>query len=321
MPRKVLFLTLRIFSATGGIEKVCRVAGKALYELSMQYGGWVRIFSMYGKKDKAIRNNYFPQTVFTGFNHNKIMYVLKSIIIGRSSNVVLMSHINLLLVGIMIKIFNPAVKLVMITHGIEVWRPVAAWKKYLFGKVDLFLPVSHFTKDKMQSLHGIREEKISVLNNCLDPLLERPLQKVKAGYLLERYGLKAEHQILLTVSRMADTEQYKGYDRVLEALPDLVEQYPNLRYLMVGKYDNKEKQRIDAIINKLGLQHKIVFTGFVADEEMSPHFNLADILSCPAKRKALALFLLKPCFMVCLLLPVIKTDRWMPFAMENWVSW
>ena len=30
----MLFLTLKIFSATGGIEKVNRIAGKALYEIS-----------------------------------------------------------------------------------------------------------------------------------------------------------------------------------------------------------------------------------------------------------------------------------------------
>ena len=68
---KILFLTLRIFSATGGIEQVCRVAGKALYELGLQYGGSVKILSMHCSKDAADGNRYFPQTVFNGFNNNK----------------------------------------------------------------------------------------------------------------------------------------------------------------------------------------------------------------------------------------------------------
>ena len=53
MQHKVLFLTLRVFSATGGIEKVCRIAGKALYELGLQFSVQVKIFSMYGKPDDA----------------------------------------------------------------------------------------------------------------------------------------------------------------------------------------------------------------------------------------------------------------------------
>ena len=125
----------------------------------------------------------------------------------------LLSHVNLLLPGILVKLVRPSVKLVLIAHGIEVWRPFAAWKRRLLHKIDLVLPVSQFTKDKMKELYGLPETKFSVMNNCLDPFLEMPLQKEKAAYLQERYGLNNQNQVLLTVSRMVDTEQYKGYDR------------------------------------------------------------------------------------------------------------
>ncbi len=199
---------------------------KGLYELGLQYGGLVNVFSMYGKRDTADGNSYFPQLVFTGFGDNKIRYVLRSMAAGRRNKVVLMSHINLLTVGFFIKFFKPSVKLVLLAHGIEVWRPLPKWKKYMLRKCDLVLPVSHFTKEKMRALYGLPEEKFIVLNNCLDPFLELPLQKEKNGHLLERYGLKKEQLILLTVSRMADTEQYKGYDKVLQALPELVKASP-----------------------------------------------------------------------------------------------
>ena len=283
LPHKVLFLTLSVFSATGGIEKVCRVLGKAIYELGLQYGIEVRVFALKGKQESADGNRYFPQTVFTAFGNNRVGYTLKSMAFGRKVNMVLMSHINLLIVGILVKIINPRVKLVLLAHGIEVWRPLPGWKKRLLKKVDLFLPVSHFTKNKMQSLYSIPEEKIQVLNNCLDSFLEQPLQPGKTQALLERYGLKDEHRVLVTVSRMVDAEQYKGYDRVLEALPALLGQYPNLRYLLIGKYDAKEKQRLDALVKKLGVQAVVVFTGFVAEEEMARHFQLGDIFVMPSQ--------------------------------------
>ncbi len=261
---------------------------------------------MYGEKHKADDNRYFPQTIFRGFNNNKVGYVLKSIGSGRRADVVLMSHVNLLLVGIFIKMVNPRVKLVMITHGIEVWRPVAAWKKWLLGKIDLFIPVSQFTKDKMKTLYGLPETKFSVMNNCLDPFLEQPLLKGKVGFLLERYGLNSQSQVMLTVSRMVDTEQYKGYDRVLEALPALIPQYPQLRYLLVGKYDSVEKNRLDAIIRKLGLEDKVIFTGFVPEGEMALHFKLADLFIMPSEKEGFGIVFIEAMYYG---LPVIAGNK------------
>ncbi len=280
--------------------------GKALCELGLQYGGSVKIFSIYGFPGKADSNAYFPQTKYTGFNNNKPAFVMRSFFEGCKADIVLMSHINLLIPGILIKICKPKVKLVLIAHGIEVWRPYAAWKRRMLRKIDLFLPVSHFTKDKMMALYGLPEDRFSVLNNCLDPFLELPLQQGKAAHLLERYRLDNQSQILLTVSRMVDTEQYKGYDRVLQALPALIPHYPNLRYLLVGKYDQAEKNRLDAIIGKLGLQDKVIFTGFVADAEMALHFTLADIFIMPSEKEGFGIVFIEAMFYG---LPVIAGNK------------
>ena len=306
MKRNVLFLTLRVFSVTGGIEKVCRLVGKALYELGLQYGGISDVYSMYGKPDSADRNKYFPQTLFRGFSNNKIWYVLKSISEGRRSKLVLMSHINLLVVGYLVKLVNPTVKLVLIAHGIEVWRPLPWWKKRMLRKCDLFLPVSRFTRDKMISLYGLSEEKFSVFNNCLEPFLELPLQKEKSPALLERYDLELDQRILLTVSRMSDSEQYKGYDKVIRVLPDLLIEYPDLIYLLIGKYDENEKQRLDQLVGELGIRYAVIFTGFVSDEEMPAHFNLADLFIMPSEKEGFGIVFLEAMFYH---LPVIAGNK------------
>src|SRR4026208_226021 len=102
MKHNVLFLTLQVFSA-GGIEKVCRILGKALYELGLQYGGKISVFALHGKPGDADRNNYFPQLLFTPFRSGRIRFVRKAIAEGRRSRVVLLSHINLLVAGYFIK--------------------------------------------------------------------------------------------------------------------------------------------------------------------------------------------------------------------------
>jgi len=305
MRNKVLFLTLRVF-ATGGIEKVCRVAGKALYELGLQKGELIKIFSMYGAPHRADGNKYFPQLIFRGFTHKRIRFVLDSIREGRKSKIVLLSHINLLLVGYLIKRTRPSVKLVLLAHGIEVWRVLPSWKKKMLLRCDLILPVSHFTKDRMIEMHGLPEEKFVMLNNCLDPFSELPLEKKRSVLLMNHYGFTNENIVLLTVSRMVDTERYKGYDKVLLVLPELIKEYPQLRYLLVGRYDDAEKKRLDELINYLGLQDIVVFTGLLPDEVLGAHFKMGDIFIMPSEKEGFGIVFIEAMFYG---LPVIAGNK------------
>ena len=107
MRNGILFLTLKIFSSTGGIEKMNRVAGKALYET----GEGLTIFSSHD--EKRIENKYFPMVIFSAFQGNRKRFAVKSIQKGIKSKVVILSHINLLTVGYFIKLLSPKTKLVL----------------------------------------------------------------------------------------------------------------------------------------------------------------------------------------------------------------
>lgn len=296
MKHDVLFLTLRVFSETGGIEKVCRIAGKALYEIGLQSGYGIKIFSMHGYPNSANDNIYFPPDIFTGFSGNKIKNVVRSIGAGRKSGTVILSHINLLLVGYLIKKINPSVKLIMLAHGIEVWQSLPAWKKRMLNKCDMILPVSNFTKQRMIELHKLPPEKFTVLNNCLDPFLQKTNSTEKNAGLMKRYGLSATDKVLLTVARVAATEQYKGYDKILHCLPALLPTYPSLKYLIVGKYDEKEKQRLTEIINTHNLHNHVVITGFVKNEELQAHYNLADVFVMPSEKEGFGIVFIEAMF-------------------------
>ncbi|MFZ1307371.1 MAG: glycosyltransferase, partial [Ferruginibacter sp.] len=114
--------------------------------------------------------------------------------------------------------------------------------------------------------------------------------------LLARYGLQPHHKVLLTVARMADTELYKGYDKVIQALALLVPENANLRYLLVGKYGDAEKKRLDALIEKLGLSAVVTFAGFVPDAELAAHFNLADIFIMPSEKEGFGIVFIEAMF-------------------------
>ena len=276
MRKGILFLTLKVFSSTGGIEKMNRVAGKALQEA----GEEVKIFSSHD--ETAVENKYFPSENFFAFNGNRKRFAVKSIKEGIKSNVVILSHINLLTVGYLIKILSPKTKLVLFAHGIEIWKPLSSIKKKMLLKCNQIWAVSNFTNDKIKELGYVKNSRSIVLNNCLDPFLQKENNPDRSEKLLSHYGLTKENFILLTLTRLNSDEKYKGYDKVLQCLQGLIKEYPDLRYLIIGKYDNEEKVRMDKMISSMSLDHAVVFTGYIAEEELSTHYNLADLYIMPS---------------------------------------
>src|SRR5688500_14757328 len=126
--QRILFLTLNTFSATGGIEKVCRIAAKAIYELVEDTGDDMTVYSMYDRS-KDIETKYLPLKKFKGFNGQRATFVLNAVSKGTYADIVILSHINLLIVGYIIKLFSPKTKLIIIAHGIEIWNILPLWKK------------------------------------------------------------------------------------------------------------------------------------------------------------------------------------------------
>jgi len=284
MNKKILFLTLRVFSAAGGIERVCRVAGKALYELNDEPGATLDVYAMYGKPTDA-NNEYFPVDKFKAFSVKKMSFIIAGVKQGIKSDVVILSHVNLLLVGFLIKIFSPKTKLLLFAHGIEVWKAFPRWKKFMFRYVDHILSVSHFTKERMIALNQFDADKFIILNNCLDPFLPKPSNTVKDKNLLSKYNLTEGDCVLMTLSRLSEIDRYKGYDKVIDAIQQLIREYPNLKYLLVGKYEREEKKRLDQLIKERGLEKFVIITGFVPDEELAAYYNLADVFIMPSKKE------------------------------------
>ncbi|MEO8962480.1 MAG: asparagine synthase (glutamine-hydrolyzing) [Ginsengibacter sp.] len=282
--KSVLFLTLRTFSSTGGIEKVSKVAGKALYEIGQETGGNLTIYSMYDGQQE-VDKRYFPESIFTGFSINKLKFMVRCMRKGVKHDVVILSHVNLLLPGYLVKLLSPNTMIVLIAHGIEVWERLGDIKKFMLNQCEQVLAVSQYTAETLQHVNNVPAHKLQVLNNCLDPFLEPPLHEEKSEHFLNKYGFNNEDTILMTLTRLAARERYKGYDIVIQSLQMLRLTLPGLKYLIVGKYDEKEKQRLDTMIEKAGLNGQVTFAGFVPDEELAIHFNLADIYIMPSEKE------------------------------------
>jgi len=279
----IFFLTLNIFSATGGIEKVCRIAGKALYEDSVARQQRLMIWSMHDKEGDATHNRYFPTELYKCFAARKAGFVKDAILQGTQSKVVLLSHINLLMIAWAIKKISPSTKIILMCHGIEIWGQVSKAKAMMLSAVNEFWAVSHYTQKRIMESHAVAANKIKVLNNCLDPYLPLPKNIVLPKNLNERYGIKEHHKVLFTLTRLSSKEKYKGYEDVIKALAEL--NNSNIKYIIAGKGDATELKNLQQSITTAGIADRVILAGFIPDEELAAHFNLSNCYIMPSSKE------------------------------------
>jgi phosphatidylinositol alpha-1,6-mannosyltransferase len=284
MSKKILLFTLQTFSTTGGIQKMTRTLGHALNHIAKTNNWTFKLFSAYDT-NSDLMPQYVPADCFKGFGTKRGKFVIKAAKEGTSSDVVILSHINLSQVGLIIKIINPKCKVWLIAHGIEVWRPLSLWKKALLKRCDKVICVSNFTKQQMIRLHKVDAANCTVLNNAIDPFMDLPVTFTKPQRLLNKYNLTAESPILFTLTRLANTEQYKGHDQVISAVSKLKQTFPCIKYILAGQYDKEEELRIQKLIATNKVQEQVILTGFIEEKELVNYFLLADLFVLPSKKE------------------------------------
>ncbi len=277
---KILFLTLKTFSLTGGIEKACRSLMKTINDLGYPLDTW----SMYdGTADNEER--YTPNECFKGFSGHKISFTWAVLTKAFHYDKVILSHINLLLFGLIIKKLKPKTKIILWAHGIEVWREIPNWKKEFLQKYAEIWAVSSFTKQKLIDCHHIDASKIKILHNTLDPFFNVQKDFKKPGYLIEKYKMQTNSFVLFSLTRLSATEHRKNYDTVMSAVKQLHKQLPNLVYLIGGKADLEEQNRLQHYIDENELQEQIKLIGFIEETEITDHFALADCFILPSEKE------------------------------------
>jgi len=142
------------------------------------------------------------------------------------------------------------------------------FKKQVFNHSDHIFSVSNFTKRVLID-QGVFAHKISVVNNGVDIDKFMPLPKDKK--LQKDYNLD-EKKVLLTVSRL---DKHKGHDIVIKALPLVLKEVKNMKYLIVGK--GSEEDKLKRLVKMLGLDRQVAFLGFVNDNNLVKTYNLCDV--------------------------------------------
>lgn len=186
------------------------------------------------------------------------------------------SHINLLPASALVR-WRVRGPVVLNLYGVEAWQaPASRLNARLARSVDATAAITELTRQRFLSWAGTEAERSHVLPCAVDLSSYGPGNA--STELLKRYGL-AGRTVLMTLARLSADERYKGVDEVLETMPELAREIPNLSYLICG--DGTDRARLEAKAAQLGIRERVVFAGRIPEETKADHYRLANAFVMP----------------------------------------
>jgi glycosyltransferase involved in cell wall biosynthesis len=271
-----------LFEFKGGIQVYLQDVLQALIEEFPSSS-----VSVYDKLDKQLPQNQFKSKklsfIFSG-NSLKFLQTPQfslNLILGaflNRPNLILCGHLNFAPVAFWIHRLT-GIPYWILVYGLDAWWIKDKGKIQGLQAADKIISISSYTRERLVDEQGISPDKIPLLPVTFDG--NRFKIAPKPDYLLERYGLDSKQKIILTVCRLARSDRYKGYDQIIQALPEIRRNIPNVHYILVGKGD--DSTRVEQLITQLDVQDCVTLTGFVPDDELGDHYNLCDVFAMPSK--------------------------------------
>lgn len=164
------------------------------------------------------------------------------------------------------------------------FREISAKEKYAGLISKKVTTVSQTLKNEVKRLYGIPEWKINVVRNGIHPeayYMDVDEEKVKA-----EYGIPADAPLILFTGRLT---YQKGPDLLLDAIPDVLKNRSDSRFVFVGD-GNMHGQLRD---RTLATRDTIRFLGYLPDEEFVRLLNACDICAIPSRNEPFGLVLLE----------------------------
>jgi glycosyltransferase involved in cell wall biosynthesis len=143
------------------------------------------------------------------------------------------------------------------------------------ARADHVLADSAATRDDILALYGPTPEKVTVLYSGVNEVFQPVSDAARLSAVRERYALGGAPFVLA----VGTLQPRKNYARLIQAFADLPQRELNL-VIAGGRgwlYDS-----IFAEVERLGLGQRVIFPGFVTDEDLPALYSAAVVLAYPS---------------------------------------
>jgi phosphatidyl-myo-inositol dimannoside synthase len=148
--------------------------------------------------------------------------------------------------------------------------------KILFG-AEKIICANSFTANMVKAFDGNLSAKTSVANPGISPIFVR--NPARVNELKQQFGLD-DKIVLFSLGRLIPR---KGFDKVIEAMPGVIEKSNNIAYAIGG--DGPDTARLKTLAEKLPqeLKSRIIFLGKISNSDYRAWLELCDIFIMPSR--------------------------------------
>jgi phosphatidylinositol alpha-1,6-mannosyltransferase len=139
----------------------------------------------------------------------------------------------------------------------------------VFDGARKIFPVSRYTRTAVLAHAPGNENKVIAVHNGVN--LESFRRTAVSPASRAKYKQPGQ-KVLLTVTRL---HPYKGVDRMLQSLPEILRSVPDVKYLVVGV--GPDRARLEAMTAELRLEGRVRFLGRLPFAEIVELYSLANL--------------------------------------------
>jgi len=201
-------------------------------------------------------------------------------------DLVICSHVSQAPVAALIQLRHRTPYLVA-CHGSEAWGSLPVVKRAALCRANLALAVSAHTARVLCRSNGVSQTRVRILHNAIPEGLVRRLADLGVdGAPDSEDGVRPQPggkrgPVLLSVGSLSAAHAYKGVDTMIEALPEILQAAPEVRYVVVG--DGDHRPSLERLAIRQGVAGRVTFTGEVTDAELAAHYRACDVFVLPSR--------------------------------------
>ena len=274
--------------APGGIQRAGRHVAAVLAGFARGRGTSYRFLSLNDPAGRHTIRVGEHDFVISGFRRSKLRFVAAALHAARRRpSLVVAAHPNLAPVARAMRILSPGSRVLVLTHGIEVWTPLPRLRREALRRADRVLAPSADTAAKVMAQQGVPKEKIVQVPWGLDPQFS-PLEAWGTNHLPAGFpaGL-----VVLTVGRWAASERYKGVDHLISATARLLPRIPDLYLVAVGEGD--DRGRLERLANDLGIAERVRFLNGLTQEQLAASYERCAVFALPSRGEGFGMVFLE----------------------------
>jgi glycosyltransferase involved in cell wall biosynthesis len=159
--------------------------------------------------------------------------------------------------------------------------------KIILGAMDRIIALT--AHDKAQLVRkGARPDRVTIIPNGVDLSVFEPLPEERINGFKEHAGIPEGSRLVLFVGR--HTEQ-KGLRYLIDAVPDLVQEVPDVHVFIAGTGNGMDEAR--SMVQALGVDGSVTVNGHLSSSNLVNAYNVADAVAVPSLWEGMPLVILE----------------------------